>query len=592
MKCLKCGAKLNDGIKYCYYCGAEIEANRKNLSISKMGNQDKIKTVVANNLFYSKPSQNDSIKRKSLKEYFIDCWNKLSKFEKSAMIGIAIFTVMALVAFFAGRIVSGAIATVQIVLVTVVLLMKKNFIKISEIWVRVVALVVSLVLIIPYFSLFRFNLTDYAKYDWKSVVLAEVLPQPESPYGKIISNSSDCLSLDVTKTSAIQYKNYIEACKQKGFTIETETNDSIFYAFNDNGYKLSLSYYNYNSEMHIALDSALKMEKVIWPDSEMAKLLPVPKSSTGKICSNDENSFSIYIGNTTIDDYNTYVKACEEKGFTVDVQKGDKSFSAINADCYKLSVDYEGNNVIYISVSEPEFNVKFEVECIENTIFSKYDVELNIDGKFEGAVSHGDKASFDVLLKKGKHTVSFVSADDKTVDGKIEVEINKNDTIKFKVFCYASGIDIELPSNVKDDSISEETETTTNENPSTVFYSTNDYETAKKGNCGVFSYKSKSGSYDIYWIIDFDEGYVYWFTEGNGETTCDKVKIVSGTLNDKVTVTWHDGGDEWSWFLHFKYVNSPVTLIVNDHNGITTKFTTTDLNNALALRDSKTIIEY
>lgn len=130
------------------------------------------------------------------------------------------------------------------------------------------------------------------------------------------------------------------------------------------------------------------------------------------------------------------------------------------------------------------------------------------------------------------------------------------------------------------------------EEPSPVFYSTNDYETAKKGNSGVFSYKNKSGSYDIYWIINFDEGYVYWFTEGNGELTCDKVKIVSGDLNDKITVTWHDNGDEWSWHLHFKYVNHPETLIVNDHYGIATEFRTTDLENALILRDAKRIKEY
>lgn len=135
------------------------------------------------------------------------------------------------------------------------------------------------------------------------------------------------------------------------------------------------------------------------------------------------------------------------------------------------------------------------------------------------------------------------------------------------------------------------TEKTEPEKPSPVFYSTNDYETAKKGNSGVFSYKSKGGSYDVYWIIDFDEGYVYWFTEGNGESTCDKVKIASGTLNDNMKVTWNLDGEQWSWYLHFKYKNSPVTLIVNDHIGISTEFAATDLDNALALRDTKTIIE-
>lgn len=206
-------------------------------------------------------------------------------------------------------------------------------------------------MVIPYFSLFKINSADYVKYDWDAVVLAEMLPRPESPYGEIISNSEDYLSLDVTKTTEAQYKEYIEACKDKGFTIDTESSGSIFYAYNDKGYKLSLSYYDYNSEMHINLDSAMEMETITWPDSKMAKLLPAPKSTTGKIYSDDEDSFSVYIGNTTIDDYNAYVKACEEKGFTVDAQKKDKTFSAKNADSFKLSVDYKGNNVIYISPS-------------------------------------------------------------------------------------------------------------------------------------------------------------------------------------------------------------------------------------------------
>ena len=128
--------------------------------------------------------------------------------------------------------------------------------------------------------------------------------------------------------------------------------------------------------------------------------------------------------------------------------------------------------------------------------------------------------------------------------------------------------------------------------PSPVFYSTNDYETAKKGNTGVFSYRDRGGSYDIYWIIDFDEGYVYYFTDGNGESFCDRLKIESGTLNDKITITYHDGGDTWSYKLHFKYVNHPETLIMVDQNGFEWEYSTTDLDDALGIRNTKTIKDY
>lgn len=125
-----------------------------------------------------------------------------------------------------------------------------------------------------------------------------------------------------------------------------------------------------------------------------------------------------------------------------------------------------------------------------------------------------------------------------------------------------------------------------------LYYSTNDYNTATKGNSGIFSYKSTGGSYTIYWIIDFEDGYVYYFTEGNGNDICDRLRIDSGTLNDKVTITYHDGGVVWSYYLHYKYVGHPETLIMVDQNGFDYKYIPTDLNTALAIRATKTIKDY
>jgi len=125
-----------------------------------------------------------------------------------------------------------------------------------------------------------------------------------------------------------------------------------------------------------------------------------------------------------------------------------------------------------------------------------------------------------------------------------------------------------------------------------VFYSTNTRETVGNGNAGVYSYKSRGGSYDIYWIIDFDEGYVYYFTDGNGESFCDRLKIDSGDLNSSLKITYHDGGDVWSYKLHFKYENHSEHLIMNDNYGFDYDYYTTDLDDALVIRDSKTIKDY
>lgn len=125
-----------------------------------------------------------------------------------------------------------------------------------------------------------------------------------------------------------------------------------------------------------------------------------------------------------------------------------------------------------------------------------------------------------------------------------------------------------------------------------VSYSTNDMETAKNGNSGVFSYKSIGGIYDVYWIIDFDEGYVYTFCDGNGDTTCDRLKIDSGNLNDGLIITYHDYDDIWSYGLHFKWRNQPDHLVLLDNDGFELDFYPTSLENALAVRQSKTIHDY
>ena len=52
------------------------------------------------------------------------------------------------------------------------------------------------------------------------------------------------------------------------------------------------------------------------PDSEIASMLPVPKSTTGEITQDDEKGFAAYVSDTPIEEYNAYVAACADKGFT------------------------------------------------------------------------------------------------------------------------------------------------------------------------------------------------------------------------------------------------------------------------------------
>ena len=123
-------------------------------------------------------------------------------------------------------------------------------------------------------------------------------------------------------------------------------------------------------------------------------------------------------------------------------------------------------------------------------------------------------------------------------------------------------------------------------------HSSNDRDEAKKGDNGVYSYVIKGKNYNIYYIVDFDEGCVYNFCYGNGDTVADKAAIEEGTLNDVLIMTYHDGDDEFYYGLHFKYVNMPDKMIIQDVYGNEYTSVPTDLDAALKLLDKYDITDY
>lgn len=141
----------------------------------------------------------------------------------------------------------------------------------------------------------------------------------------------------------------------------------------------------------------------------------------------------------------------------------------------------------------------------------------------------------------------------------------------------------------------EEAEKKTNDNTSQTDESSNDVEAKDNeqvGSSGVYAYKKSGGSYDQYYIVDFSDGYVYTFTYGDGNEDCMRVKIESGNLNDGLKITFHDGGDSWSYNLYFKYKDQPSTLIVKDNDGFSDEYTKTNPGQAYEIKYKLNIVDY
>lgn len=189
------------------------------------------------------------------------------------------------------------------------------------------------------------------KIKWNEMVLGAQLPEPPVNKGIIHTNSLETLNIEVKKDSDSQFANYIVACKEKGFTIDAKSTSTYYTAYNSDGYKLSLS--DYSKMFGIDIKKPMEMSEISWPASKAGNQLPVPESTVGKFSNEHDDDFFVYIGNTSKESYNNYVKACSEKGFTVDYDKGDDYYRAKNSEGWSVSIKYEGFNIMSIDIDKP-----------------------------------------------------------------------------------------------------------------------------------------------------------------------------------------------------------------------------------------------
>ena len=464
--CRDCGSKIQGESKFCSNCGAKVELQAVPVEpVQTNSDTEEVPDVIPVVEENHAPDTKADAKQKNsfgdkLKAKIASLWSKLSLFGKFTTIVIGVFSLMCLVAFLAGKTLAGVIALVGLALVVAALLMKKQIIKAPKSWLHIVALALAVVMVVPYVSVFRINYGDAEKFQWSDIVLSDVIPEPNPLFGEVVSNGDTYLSLYIYKIDQSDYDAYVADCKTQGFTVDADEGDRSYYAYNSAGYKLSLYFYEEDGKMHIGVDAAEEYGALEWSASEISSLLPVPESTTGEITQDDEKGFSAYVSNTTIDAYKAYVTDCVNMGFDVDANDADKHYSAQNADGYKLSVDYQGNNVIYISLNVPEYSVSIEVECVENWIFSTYDVDVYIDDSFEGTITHGETETFELTLTKGTYELKFVSDEDDNATGAVTINIQKEESLKYKISCHSSNIDVETITGTGPDETTTPEETT------------------------------------------------------------------------------------------------------------------------------------
>lgn len=182
---------------------------------------------------------------------------------------------------------------------------------------------------------------------WNSVILKDLLPTPVSGNMDLLSNEQTNLNAWVYDITESDFASYMAACEAAGFTVEGSKTDGIAYkAYNKDGYYLSLAYDVTATQLCINLQEPLKLSEYQWP--EMASALPAPASTLGLFERQDENSFLLYVGETSFEEYGKYVKSCIENGFDRKKTQEDTFFEAKNLEGIYVSVRYNGFSIIVI----------------------------------------------------------------------------------------------------------------------------------------------------------------------------------------------------------------------------------------------------
>lgn len=191
--------------------------------------------------------------------------------------------------------------------------------------------------------------TGIIDYKWPDSNLAKQIPKTEAESGSTSVDDDEKCEIFLYGVSDEDFDAYIEICENEGYTVDCDKSNQMFSGFNNEGYKISVSL-NDMKRMTITLDAPMIMTEINWPTVGVAKVLPKPKSKIGNITSNYDFSFTVYIGNTTIDEYNDYVDKCIKKGFDKKTYRSDMYFSAENKKGDSLIVEYSGFDTICISI--------------------------------------------------------------------------------------------------------------------------------------------------------------------------------------------------------------------------------------------------
>lgn len=128
-------------------------------------------------------------------------------------------------------------------------------------------------------------------YKWPSNGIAAVLPVPNAEYGRIYSESEDYFRIELYFISQSDFDIYIEECRESGFEVDYHKTDSYYFADDNYGNHLKISFEDNEMDISILAAEDIKEDSKIENHVGGADEKDETNSSvTGQVDSADEES--------------------------------------------------------------------------------------------------------------------------------------------------------------------------------------------------------------------------------------------------------------------------------------------------------------
>lgn len=257
-----------------------------------------------------------------------------------------------------------------------------------------------------------------------------------------------------------------------------------------------------------------------------------------------------------------------------------------------------------IAPEDPKYTVQLFVDCEQNLIFSRYDVDVIVDGDEVGNIEHGSEATFELSLTKGQHELKFEREGDSEPDGRTAFIVgDEGDKLSYEIKCTSDQIEIESirdegedqsDNDATEEGDSEEQEpaeedVTKEEKPAQkdpeepeTHTTENEVDSTPKEEAKPSKYEyalvRRMSNYDLYYLIDLDEMTATYFgTNDSGSM----VLPCSGDLDKGLTIDYGDEG--FVEHLQYKKQGDDSVVVLIDANGFDWEYEKTDIAEAEAV---------